>query len=149
MFIYLDNCSLNRPFDDQSQIRIKLETIAKLHIQSMIFARELDLVWSYILDYENNANPFEERKVAIQQWRDRAKQIISGNPEIVSKAKFIQTEYRLGSADALHVACALSAKASYFITTDERIQKRAPIINKLRILNPVEFILIDKEERDA
>jgi hypothetical protein len=28
--LYLDNCSFNRPFDDQSQLKIRLETEAKL-----------------------------------------------------------------------------------------------------------------------
>jgi len=31
--LYLDNCCLNRPFDDQIQQRIYLETEAKLFIQ--------------------------------------------------------------------------------------------------------------------
>lgn len=30
MRVYLDNCSFNRPFDDQTQIKISLETEAKL-----------------------------------------------------------------------------------------------------------------------
>ena len=33
MLIYLDNCCYNRPYDDQSYMRINLETQAKLHIQ--------------------------------------------------------------------------------------------------------------------
>ena len=36
MRIYLDNCCFNRPYDDQSQLRISLETQAKLYIQGMI-----------------------------------------------------------------------------------------------------------------
>lgn len=34
--VYLDNCMFNRPFDDQNSIRIRLETEAKLNIQSQI-----------------------------------------------------------------------------------------------------------------
>jgi len=30
MWIYLDNCCYNRPFDDQSQLRVRLEAEAKL-----------------------------------------------------------------------------------------------------------------------
>jgi len=55
--LYLDNCSFNRPFDDQSQIRIHLETEAKLAIQKKIMDGEFEIVWSYILDYENQQNP--------------------------------------------------------------------------------------------
>ena len=31
--VYLDNCAYNRPFDDQTHIKIALETEAKRHIQ--------------------------------------------------------------------------------------------------------------------
>ena len=50
MKIYLDNCCFNRPFDDQSQLWIKLESEAKLKIQTDIQAGNLDFVWSYILE---------------------------------------------------------------------------------------------------
>ena len=53
MRIYLDNCCFNRPFYDQSQIRIRLESEAKLKIQDDILEGKLKLVWSYILDAEN------------------------------------------------------------------------------------------------
>ena len=69
MKIYLDNCCFNRPFDDQSQIRIKLESEAKLKIQNEIQEGSLDLAWSYIVEAENEANPFEERKRAIKNWK--------------------------------------------------------------------------------
>ena len=46
MRIYLDNCSYNRPYDDQSQMRIHLETQAKLHIQDMIRQKQIELVTS-------------------------------------------------------------------------------------------------------
>ena len=72
MRVYLDNCTFNRPFDDQIQIRIRLETEAKLYIQEKIRDGILELVWSYILDYENLANPFEERRNIIQNWKARA-----------------------------------------------------------------------------
>ncbi len=58
MRIYLDNCCLNRPFDDQAIIRIKLEAEAVIHIQSQVVAKTIDLAWSYIIDYENQANRF-------------------------------------------------------------------------------------------
>lgn len=36
MKIYMDNCCYNRPYDDQTQIRIPLGTEAKLHTQDMV-----------------------------------------------------------------------------------------------------------------
>ena len=65
MRIYLDNCSYNRPYDDQSQMRIHLETQAKLYIQDMIRQRQVQLVTSYILDYENSKNRSIQKKNVI------------------------------------------------------------------------------------
>jgi len=36
MKIYLDTCCYNRPFDDQNQLKIELESIAKLYIPNEI-----------------------------------------------------------------------------------------------------------------
>ncbi|MGB3588109.1 MAG: hypothetical protein WBA23_16290, partial [Tunicatimonas sp.] len=67
--VYLDNCVFNRPFDDQSQIRIRLESEAKLYVQEKIKQGFIELIWSYILDFENELNPFDERKRVIKKWR--------------------------------------------------------------------------------
>ena len=58
MRIYLDNCCYNRPYDDQTQLRISLESQAKLHIQDMIKDGKLELAASYVLTYENSRNRF-------------------------------------------------------------------------------------------
>jgi len=59
---------MNRPFDDQSYIRIRLETEAKLYVQACIKEGFVKLVWSYILDIENDQNPFEDKKNAMAEW---------------------------------------------------------------------------------
>lgn len=66
MRIYLDNCCYNRPYDDQSQMRIHLETQAKLYIQDMIIRNRIELATSYILDFENSNNRSTQKKMAIE-----------------------------------------------------------------------------------
>ena len=53
MRIYLDNCCFNRPYDDQSQFKIRIESEAKLAIQEKVKNGLIELVWSFLLDYEN------------------------------------------------------------------------------------------------
>lgn len=67
MRVYLDMCYYNRPYDDQSQIKVSLETQAKLHIQDQIQKKQLELVASYMLRYECGQNPYEMRRRAIMQ----------------------------------------------------------------------------------
>ena len=139
MRVYLDVCSLNRPFDDQSQLRIRLEAEAKLRIQEEIRARKIELVWSYILDYENSKNPYQERKVRISGWRDYAKVEVQESTELLATASRLHKE-GLPKIDALHIACAVAAKCEYFITTDDRILKCKPQVTAINIVDPILFV---------
>ncbi|MDR1113774.1 MAG: PIN domain-containing protein [Candidatus Margulisbacteria bacterium] len=137
MKIYLDICCYNRPFDDQSQMKIQLETIAKLHIQSAVRQNIYELVWSYMLDYENSNNPYEEKQNAIQVWKHIAEHYCKSSPSILQAGKNIE---KLGimSKDALHIACALHSKCNYFITTDLKLLKKK--IDGIKLINPVDFV---------
>ena len=42
MRVYLDNCCYNRPYDEQVQLRIRLETEAKLHVQDLMHLRVVE-----------------------------------------------------------------------------------------------------------
>ena len=139
--IYLDNCVFNRPFDDQTSIRIKLETEAKLYIQNKIFENVIEQVWSYILEYENEQNPFIERRQAIKEWKSLAVIDIEENEIILKKAKELM-KIGLKSKDALHIACAIEGKAEYFLTTEDKILKKGKHIKEIKIIDPLEFIKI-------
>ncbi len=139
MKIYLDNCCFNRPFDDQTQLRIKLEAEAKLKIQEEIRSRNLELVWSYILDYENSKNPYEERRVQIQGWKKYSIQDIQEDPKILKHAEQVNRN-GLKKMDSLHIACAIESKCVYFITTDDKVLNKSEIISKIKIIDPFGFI---------
>jgi hypothetical protein len=82
MRVYLDNCCFNRPFDDQSQERVSSETRAKLWVQDCVRAGLIDLVWSFMLEIENDANPFLERFVSIGEWESLAVARVESTEEI-------------------------------------------------------------------
>ena len=138
MKIYLDNCCFNRPFDDQSQIKIHIESQAKLHIQKSIKQGDYDWVWSYILEYENKMNPFAERKESIIKWKNIAKESIVANRDIVNLAENLGSQ-GIKPKDALHISCAIYAKCEYFITTDRLLIKKK--VEGIKIINPTQFIL--------
>lgn len=137
MRVYLDNCCFNRPFDDQSSLIIHLETEAKLYVQELIRQGELELVWSFVLDYENGANPFEEVRNRIAEWKKLALADCGLSDEIASKAGELM---RLGlrQMDASHVACAIHLGADYFLTTDKKVLNKP--ITGISIMNPIDFV---------
>jgi len=140
MRVYLDNCCFNRPFDDQSSLTIRLETEAKLDIQEKIHSKQLSLGWSYVLDFENNANPFLERRIEIQRWKKLADSFVSETPEILLKMNELIL-LNLKPLDALHIACAISLKCTYFLTVDKGILKKTTHISQIQVINPVNLII--------
>ncbi len=112
MKIYLDNCCFNRPYDDQSQIRIRLESECILHIQDWISKNRLQLAWSYVPDFENDANPFAERKISIEKWKENAVTDVVQHPGIIENADRL-AGFGIKSKDSLHIACAIHAECDY------------------------------------
>ena len=136
MRIYLDNCCLNRPYDDQSQQRVRFETQAKLYIQRMVFERKIELVWSYVLKFENSRNPFVSKKHAIMRWEKLSSLFVTMSDDIVATAESI-TKTGVKNTDALHLACAIAGKCHYFITVDKRLLAYRD--DRIIICNPIEF----------
>jgi len=136
MRVYLDNCCYNRPFDDQRQLRISLETQAKLFIQSLIVKGEIELLWSYMLELENSKNPSENKRMSIAGFSSHAVDYIGRSDSVsVIAGKFVQKG--LKTSDALHVACAVEGKADFFITTDDKILK---FKSHIQIIDPIALI---------
>jgi len=135
--LYLDNCTFNRPFDDQNQLKVKLETEAKLFIQQGILTGSYGLVWSYILEYENSQNRFDDRRNAIYGWKDVAEIYCVENDEIIEYAENLK-RISIRTKDALHIACSVYANSDFFITTDKQLFNLR--LNEIRIVNPLTFL---------
>lgn len=133
--IYLDMCCFNRPYDDQSQTRIRLETEAKLLIQQKVKQGECAMLWSTTLDVECAKNPFEEHRMAIARWRSLAVELVYATYVVVAKAHEFAL-FGVSNYDALHIASAISGKADYFITTDDRLLKKMRGNHAMRVMLP-------------
>lgn len=148
MRIYLDNCCYNRPYDDQTQLRISLESQAKLHIQDMIRNGKVELASSYILTYENSQNRFEVKRASITRFlEDHVSVYIdaSYSEQAEAIASSIQ-QTGVKAADALHTACAMIARCDYLLTTDDRLLRYRT--DQIMIVDPTEFIRLYGGEYD-
>ena len=144
--IYLDNCCYNRPFDEQNQNLIRLETEAKLIIQNKIKQGLYSLVWSFILDSENEENPAEDNREAIKLWEFIANEYCSASDDILINAKEFFS-IGLKHKDALHLACAIKHNCDYFITTDKKFLNKNNKVAEIKIVNPITFILETEETK--
>lgn len=139
MTIYLDNCCLNRPYDDQSAPRVRLEAEAIELILNAVVEGRINLVWSDMLDTENEQNPFEERRTGIARWKNSAAAMIQDAPAIRERARALASD-GFKPLDALHLASAAAGKASHFLTVDDRILNKRGRVCEFVIVSPLEFV---------
>jgi hypothetical protein len=90
MKVYLDACCLNRPFDDQSQPRVRLETEAVSLILEKLHQREWDWVSSEILLYEIGQNPDLENRQRVMSFASLAHQIVETSEKILRRAEELE-----------------------------------------------------------
>lgn len=141
MRIYLDMCCYNRPYDDQSNLKVAMETQSKIHIQDLIKTGKYDLVGSYTLDYEVSRNPFEMRKNSIMSFLTENIRGYVGaeRAEILKPIADEIMAHSVKEKDAYHVASAIYAQCKYFISTDIRLLKYKT--DKIKLVTPIEFVV--------
>ena len=146
--VYLDTSAYNRPFDDQTQPKIFLESQAVVIILQMVETKIVDLVSSSVLEYENSRNPYPIKQEAMNRYLQMAGSRQEVNEVIRHRAE--QLEHNgLKAVDALHVACAEAVSSDYFITCDKRLINRCSGLT-LKVLNPVDLVLeIDSDDQSV
>ena len=143
--IYLNNSTLNRPFDDQVQARIKLETEALFQILSDIDSRNSKLILSEVTELENSKNPYYSVKIRIDELISKADRKIKVSATTKKQAKTFENAGRNGM-DALHLAAAIQGKVDVLITCDDSFLKKAKKVTSdrnIRIMNPIEYVLAE------
>ena len=140
MRIYLDNCCYNRPYDDQTQIRISLEAQSKLYIQDLIREGKIELASSYMSNYECSKNPFIMRRETILSFMETYTRIYISekSQETVETAAKEIMKTGVKFKDACHVAAAIYGACNYFITTDDRLLKYQS--DQIILLSPIDFV---------
>ena len=130
MRIYLDNCCLQRPLDDQTHPRIRVETEAVFVVLAAVQAGEQVLLGSEALEYEVGRIPDDARKAEVLSVLALASERLQLTDAVESFA--LQMEQQgLGTMDAIHLALASAAKADFFCTCDDQLLRKAQAIQGL------------------
>jgi predicted nucleic acid-binding protein len=111
-----------------------------MYVQSQIQKGYYELIWSYILEYENSENPHPDRQASTLKWKNIAQTHCVQTQSIVSRAKELETK-GIRAKDALHIACAIESGADFMLSTDDKILNKN--IEEIRIINPIDFVRIE------
>lgn len=124
MRIYLDSCSLQRPLDDQTQPRIRVETEAVLALLTAVQTAEVVLVSSEALEYEMGRIPNKQRRSEMAAVLALSKERIELSNEAEKLAESFESR-GIKSMDAVHLALASTAKVDFFTTCDDRFLRKS------------------------
>jgi len=137
----MDACCLNRPFDDLSQERIKLESEAILSILSRCQSRRWSLVGSPVIDLELGKITNVEKLKKVRMLYTVKNEILPVDLNATQRANEFQ-QYGIKTVDSLHLAVAEFGGVDIFLTTDDnflKITKRIQI--KIKAENPVTWFM--------
>lgn len=142
--LYLDVCTICRPFDNQNNMRIRLETDAYFLILNGILRNDYEMIISsmHLKEIESIEDVREKFQVVqlmdvygkqpkydFEKARERAERLILKN---------------IGIADSVHLAFA-EQSSDYLITCDNKFLKRSKRVKtEVEVLSPLEFCI--KEE---
>lgn len=124
MRLYMDLCCLNRPYDDQSQARVALESQAVVLILETVDRGEHALCCSAALVVENSLSPRTEVRLEIEVLLERADLWIAQDKALDDRAAALR-KMGFKEFDAYHLAAAESAACDYLVTCDDRFLKAA------------------------
>lgn len=141
MRVYLDTCSLQRPLDSKTQIRIILEAESVLGILALCERGLLDLVASDALLFEIERNPNLARQEYALEVLAQASTFVELGEQVEKRAYELHRQ-GIKPLDALHLACAESVRVDYFCTCDDNLLRKARQIQDLQVqvTSPLELI---------
>lgn len=130
MRIYFDSCCLQRPLDDQTQPRIRVESEAVLALLNVVQSGGIVLLNSEALEYEMRRIPDKMRRNEVIAVLALAEERLELTEATVALAESLEKK-GIDPMDAVHLAFASVAKADYFTSCDDKLLKKAQTMEKL------------------
>jgi predicted nucleic acid-binding protein len=127
-----------------SQPKIHAEATAKLFVQNLIKDSAVELCYSLMSIAEILDCNIEYNKAQILDFINEVNADYVGyEAATVASLAYEALQTGIKDKDANHTACAIIGKCDYFLTTDKRLLKYKT--DKLRLVNPIEFVKIWEE----
>lgn len=124
MRIYLDNCCLQRPLDNQTQPRIRVETEAVFAVLAIVRSGNVSLCNSEALAFEISRIPDATRRAESVSMLSLATEQLLVTDSVEEMAVSYEKQ-GIRAMDAVHLALASMARVDYFCTCDDQLFRKA------------------------
>lgn len=141
--IYLDVCCLNRTLDDLEQSRIRLEAEAVTEIIQNCEDGKWILMNSDVIEFEVSQHPDSSKQEQVNSILSVASIYIQSSENIELRAEELM-KLNFKFQDALHLAFAEAGDADIFLTTDDRLLRKAKQYKdtfKIKVENPTIWLM--------
>ena len=143
MRVYFDLCALQRPLDDQLQLRVRTETEAMLSLLDLCQEGKVELIASGAHVLENEKSPHPKRREHVESVLGLSVEVAQATPSVLTRAEGLGRR-GIKRLDALHLASAVEASADYFCTTDDRLLKKGKAADTAgtSVVSPLELAVL-------
>jgi predicted nucleic acid-binding protein len=140
MRIYLNTSAINRPLDDLSSERVRVEAEAMVALLAAVEDGIVEWIGSEYLDFEVGQDPDGERVKRVRSLLALVSKRVPASLAVARRARAIEGG-GLRGLDTLHVASAEAGGAELLVTTDDRMirrvsRSRLPLL--VRLVTPLE-----------
>jgi hypothetical protein len=144
MRIYFNTSALNRPLDDLSSDRVRIEAEAVIALLAAVERGTVDWIGSAYLDFEVEQDPDGERVRRVRSLLGLVRDRTRTSTAVALRARTLERAGFRG-LDALHIASAEAGGADLLITTDDRMIRRAVSTQldlRVRLVTPPEAVAL-------
>jgi len=138
--IYLDTCCYGRPYDDQTQAKVKMESAAITGVIMLCKVIGYGIIGSSAVVSEiGNIRDIAKRGNVENFYNDSIDDHIDLTDDMIARAQVLRSA-GLGVFDSYHLVCAETVGANFLLTTDVDFIKAASRLNTaVRVINPLNF----------
>ena len=138
----MDSCCFCRPFDDQSQERVHIESEAILIIIKRAQQKIDEIIGSDVLSLEMARIFDEDKKQKIKDLYEITGTKVRYTEHIFERAREIMSKSSIRAFDSLHISCAEKARADILLTTDDAFEKASSRLElSIKVMNPIKYLL--------
>ena len=143
MRFYFDSCCYSRLYDDQTQIKIYMESEAILNLINICKQNNDEIIGSPALDFEldqiDNIDKREKLKYFYQQI---ITEVVEYNENILNRVRKLTEITKIRTLDSLHLAFSEIYKIDILLTTDSKFENACSKMDlRVKVINPVNYLM--------
>ena len=143
MRLYFDVCCYSRLYDDQTQIKIYMESEAVLNLLNISKQNNDEIVGSPALDLEiDQIDNVDKREKIKYLYHKSITGKINYSESVLNRVKELSKQANIKTLDSFHLSFAENYDVDILLTTDNKFEKACAKMDlRIKVINPVSYLM--------